>query len=159
MIRRSTFASLSPFDISILTNPPTQWRTLFPLRPFRFFCFSPSIWVQPVCIREKRNGSKTRGARARLLSPVQAKNTPPLRAPPLHVFSLSSPRTVLPSSFAHRSFLLAFSRSPLHALYLARSPVDYLCPSLAPNRRSLAINKKRKKKEKITSDAGVSGVE
>lgn len=49
--------------------------------PFRFFCFSPSIWVQPVCIREKRNESKTREARARLLSPVRAKNTPPLRYP------------------------------------------------------------------------------
>lgn len=121
--------------------------------PFRFFCFSPSIWVQPVCIREKRNESKTREARARLLSPVRAKNTPPLRYPSRlpALFSLPdlSPFLFRPVPSSSLFLDLRSTRLP-RSWYQSTLSVPRLHQTVA----SLAINKKKeRKKEKITRAA------
>lgn len=160
-----------PSQLQCVRTPPPRRdfnlnksvNTMAPSSSFRLysvsfsFCFSPSIWVQPVYVWEKRNGSKTRGARARLLSRTGLKILLLFARYPSHLPVLFS-TLFHPSSFA--SFLSPrfFWISAPHA-YLARSPVDSLCSSHAPNRRSLAINKKRKKKRKNNeSGAGATRV-
>lgn len=157
MIRRSYSAFALPVEILILTNPSTQWHPLPSPSVFRFFfllLFTVNMGAAGVCMGKEKREQNERSSCSASLSD-RAKNTPPLRA--LSLPSSSSPRSFsLPLST--RSFLLAFSRSPLHTL--TSLAVDSLCSSHAPNRRSLAINKKRKKKRKNNeSGAGVSGVE
>lgn len=98
-----------------------------------FFCFSPSIWVQPVYTGKEKRERRERRAR---LSRVRTKNTPPPR-PPLP--SYSHPLRYAISLFLfHRHFLLAFSGS-LHRT-LPRSS-SQLPLSLTCTKSRSSINK------------------
>lgn len=118
VIRRSysAFALPLPVKILILTNPSTQWHPLPPPSVFRFFfllLFTVNMGAAGVCMGKEKREQNERSSCSASLSD-RAKNTPPLRA-----LSLPSSRPLLRSfslPLSTRSFLLAFSGSPLHTL-------------------------------------------
>lgn len=134
MIRpsHSAFVSSLAVDISILTNPPTQWHLPSPVRSV-----SSAFHCQYGCSRCVYGKRETRAKREKLVLGFSLRSglkilllfaTPPV-FPPSFLFPI-----FLPSSFAPflppRFFWISVPR-----VYLARSPVDSLCPSPAPNCR------------------------
>lgn len=164
MIRRrhGAFATSSPLPLlssairDFNLNKSANNGTLFPPSPPSFLSLLLLLFHRQYgcsrCIREKRNGSKTREAR---LSRSGLKILLPFaRFSPL-VFSSSS-RSFSPALFC-RSFLLAFSGSLHSTRYLALQSSSLslsLSPALsrACNQTvALAINKKRKKNNENTA--------
>lgn len=135
----------TPFsiNISILTNPPTQWHPLPPIRPVSF-AFHRQYGCSRCVYGKRETGAKREelvlgsSLRSRLKILLFARYPSRLSALFSALFLSSSFTSFLPPRF----FWISVPRA-----YLARNPADPLCPSLAPNRRSLAINKKRKKKK------------
>jgi len=150
VIRRSyvcsAFASPSRVDISILTNPPTQWHPPPPVRSV-----SSAFHRQYGCSRCVHGKRETGAKREKLVLGFSLRSGLKI----LLLFARYPSRLLSPHlsfrsfslSLPLRSFLLAFSGSPFHALTSLAVQSTPSVPRLHQT-VALAINKKKKRKKK-----------